>query len=111
MRKFRDRLGLILIVKFAVLYFMTELVFSYKGQLCFCDLREFFFNHCYFDDENFNNYLCYNLKDHQNGDTGWLNDAKEDFKKFYEDKGKPDLKFGVEQRTIIECIHSYGNSY
>ena len=37
------------IFHFVILSLISSEFFSFKGQLCFCAFREFFFKHCYFN--------------------------------------------------------------
>jgi len=42
-----------------VLVYLTNVMISFVGKVCFCGERYWFHEHCYFGDEFFDEYQCY----------------------------------------------------
>ena len=51
--KVLDKSNYFMVGRFVVLGLLTFKVFSFEGQLCLCEFREYFFNHCYYDNRDF----------------------------------------------------------
>ena len=85
------------ILRMFVLLYLTFIMLNFEGQVCFCKYRAYFYEHCYFDQIDYKQYLCYSTKSKQE----WMSKAVEIFYHFY-----PDSTFDVLQRTVYTCIQS-----
>ena len=96
-RTIYDNSNFIYLLRFTNLIFMSVYFLKFSTQVCFCNYRDWFHDHCYYDELDYKQYLCYP----QDRDyTQWIEDAASDYKKFTNS-----TEFDQYKQTIQTCIH------
>ena len=78
-RKLYDNINYFFLLRCANLILLTINMLKFESQVCFCSYRDWFHDHCYFDDYSYTQYLCY-ARDRIYSE--WIEDAANDFKNF-----------------------------
>lgn len=58
-RTIREKISYIGIFRMLVLSLLSYVVFNFRGQLCFCGYKSYFYNHCFYNSKNMTSYNCF----------------------------------------------------
>ena len=103
-RKLNRILNYLLVLRFLNIVYLMKFIFKFEAQACLCNYRLYFYENCYFSDQEFFTYECFS------GNTAprsaWASIAKKEFEKQY-----PNIQFNIMHRSTLLCLDGNADFY